>query len=98
VPDATHKRAYVGVQATHLVFICRTKNRATFTPITGSHLAINSGTASLICSRYHSSTTACTFLLSAPGRNRRSIWSCFNSIDGAPSHSVTLSRWHFPQT
>jgi hypothetical protein len=37
-------------------------------------------------------------LLSAPGRNRRSIWSCFNSIDGAPSHSVTLSRWHFPQT
>ena len=37
----------LGLQLPHLVFIRCTKNRSTFTPISGSHLAISGGTACL---------------------------------------------------
>ena len=53
----------VGLQLPHLVFIRCTKNRSTFTPSSGSHLAISGGTASLSCSRYHASTMACLLSL-----------------------------------
>src|ERR1700720_441386 len=80
------------LQLPHLVFIFCTKKFSTFTPITGSHFAINGGTASLICLRYHPSTTACFLLPGVPERNRRNIRLCFNSIDRGSSHSITLRR------
>src|SRR5205823_13176893 len=71
------------LQLPHLVFIRCTKNRSTFTPISGSHLAINGGTAFLSCQRYHASTIACFFFASVPGRTCRSIQRCFKEIGRA---------------
>src|SRR3990167_7176385 len=58
------------LQLPHLVFIRCTKNRSTFTPMSGSHLAIKGGTAFLTCSRYHSSTMVLFFFCRVPGRIR----------------------------
>src|SRR5262249_46850135 len=80
------------LQLPHLVFILCTKNFSTFTPITGSHFAISGGTAFLISLRYHASMTACFLSAGVPERDRKSIPSCFNSTDGASSHSITLRR------
>src|SRR5215471_11438296 len=70
------------LQLPHLVFIRCTKNRSTFTPINGSHLAINGGTACLSCQRYHASTMARFFCASVPGRTRRSIQRCCKPTEG----------------
>ena len=51
-------------------------------PCSGSHFAISGGTASFSCSRYHSSTIACRFRSSVPGRTRSSMRLCFSSTDG----------------
>ena len=80
------------LQLPHFVFIRRTKNLSTFTPSSGSHLAINGGTAFLSCSRYHASIIACFFLSSVPGRTCRIIFLCFNSTDGASLTSINLSK------
>src|ERR1035441_10202737 len=45
-----------GLQLPHLVFILCTKNRSTFTPMSGSHFATSGGTASLSCARDRKST------------------------------------------
>lgn len=61
------------LQLPQWVFMRCTKNRATCTPSSGSHLAINGGTACLSCWRYQASMRACLFCVSAPGRTRRSM-------------------------
>src|SRR5208337_4337788 len=81
-----------GLQLPHFVFIFWTKNRSTFTPISGSHLAINDGTACLSCSRYHSSITACFSSSDEPGRICKYILVCLSPTPGGILFSTTLSR------
>src|SRR6266851_9785657 len=88
----------LGLQLPHFVFIFCTKNRSTLAPMSGSHFAINDGTAFFSCVRYHSSTIASFFSSLVPGRTRRIILLCLSSTAGADSFSVICRRYRFPQT
>src|ERR1039458_7786338 len=81
-----------GLQLPHLVFILCTKNRSTFTPMSGSHFAISGGGASLGWELSHSSRMACFFSSPVAGRVWSSIWLCFSSTRGAASFSMSFSR------